>query len=131
MIAVILAGIAMMDDGSGQAFNYVLAAIVVSGALQVVMGMLKLGRFADLFHSSVIHGLLAAIGIIIVAKQIHVAMGTYSKSPSIVQNLIDAVLFLPQVNPFVVMISLAGFALKMLHSRISYKFFHFLSLIHI
>jgi MFS superfamily sulfate permease-like transporter len=126
VIAVILAGIAMMDDGSGQAFNYVLAAIVVSGALQVVMGMLKLGRFADLFHSSVIHGLLAAIGIIIFAKQIHVAMGTYSKSPSIVQNLIDAVLMLPQANPFVVIISLAGFVLIMFHSKISYKFFQFL-----
>ena len=126
VIAVILAGIAMMEDGSGQAFNYVLAAIVVSGALQVVMGMLKLGRFADLFHSSVIHGLLAAIGIIIVAKQIHVAMGTYSKSPSIVQNLIDAVLMIPQANPFVVIISVAGFALMLFHSKISYKFFHFL-----
>ena len=126
LIAVILAGIAMMTDGSGQAFNYVLAAIVVSGALQVLMGMLKLGRFADLFHSSVIHGLLAAIGIIIVAKQIHVAMGTYSKSPSIVQNLIDAVLMIPQANPFVVIISVAGFALMLFHSKISYKFFHFL-----
>ena len=126
VIAVILAGILMMDDGTGQAFNYVLAAIVVSGALQVLMGMLKLGRFADLFHSSVIHGLLAAIGIIIFAKQIHVAMGTYSKSPNIVQNLFDAVLFLPQANPFVVIISLAGFALMIFHSRISYKFFHFL-----
>ena len=31
VIAVILFGIAVMDDGSGQAFNYVLAAIVVSG----------------------------------------------------------------------------------------------------
>jgi len=126
VIAVILAGIAMMDDGSGQAFNYVLAAIVVSGALQVIMGMLKLGRFADLFHSSVIHGLLAAIGIIIFAKQIHVAMGTYSQSPNIVQNLFDAVLMLPQANPFVVIISLAGFVLMIFHSRISYKFFHFL-----
>lgn len=126
VIAVILAGISMMDDGSGQAFNYVLAAIVVSGALQVVMGMLKLGRFADLFHSSVIHGLLAAIGIIIFAKQIHVAMGTYSKSPNIVQNLIDAVLMFPQANPFVVIISLAGFALMIFHSKINYKFFHIL-----
>ena len=53
-------------------------------------------------------------------------MGTYSKSPNIVQNLFDAVLFLPQANPFVVIISLAGFALMIFHSRISYKFFHFL-----
>jgi len=121
VIAVILAGMAMMDDGSGQTFNYLLAAVVVSGALQVLLGLLKLGRFADLFHSSVIHGLLAAIGIIIFAKQIHVALGTHSDSYSIIQNLIDAVLMLPQANPFVVIISLAGLALLLLHSKISYK----------
>ena len=126
VIAVILLGIALMDDGSGQAFNYVLAAVVVSGAIQVVLGLLKLGRLADIFHSSVIHGLLAAIGIIIFAKQIHVAMGTHSDSPSIIQNLVDAVLYLPQANPFVVIIALAGLLLLLFHSKISYRFFHIL-----
>ncbi|EDP72834.1 possible sulfate transporter [Flavobacteriales bacterium ALC-1] len=126
VIAVILLGIALMDDGSGQAFNYVLAAVVVSGAIQVVLGLLKLGRLADIFHSSVIHGILAAIGIIIFAKQIHVALGTHSDSPSIIQNLVDAVLFLPQANPFVVIIALTGLLLLLFHSKISYKFFHIL-----
>ena len=126
VIAVILLGITLMDDGSGQAFNYVLAAVVVSGAIQVVLGLLKLGRLADIFHSSVIHGLLAAIGIIIFAKQIHVAMGTYSKSPNIIQNLVDAVKYLPQANPFVVIIALAGLLLLLFHSKISYRFFHVL-----
>ena len=126
VIAVILLGIALMDDGSGQAFNYVLAAVVVSGAIQVVLGLLKLGRLADIFHSSVIHGLLAAIGIIIFAKQIHVAIGTHSDSPSIIQNLVDAVLYLPQANPFVVIIALAGLLLLLFNSKISYRFFHIL-----
>jgi len=126
VIAVILLGIAVMDDGSGQAFNYVLAAVVVSGALQVLLGLLKLGRLADIFHSSVIHGILAAIGIIIFAKQIHVAIGTHSDSPSIIQNLVDAVLFLPHANPFVVIIALAGLLLLLFHSKISYRFFHIL-----
>ena len=126
VIGVILLGIALMDDGSGQAFNYVLAAVVVSGAIQMLLGILKLGRLAEVFHSSVIHGILAAIGIIIFAKQIHVAMGTHSDSPSIIQNLIDAVLYLPQANPFVILISLTGLFLLLLHSKISYRFFHFL-----
>ena len=126
VIAVILAGIAMMHDDSGQTFNYVLAAIVVSGAIQVLLGLLRLGRYADVFHSSVIHGLLAAIGLIIFAKQIHVALGTHSESPSIVENLIDAVIMLPKANPFVVVISLMGLLLLLFHSRISYKFFHLL-----
>ena len=126
VIGVILLGIVLMDDGSGQAFNYILAAVVVSGAIQTVLGLLKLGRLADIFHSSVIHGILAAIGIIIVAKQIHVAMGTESDSPSIIQNLIDAIVLLPKANPFVLIISLAGLLLLLFHSKISNRFFHFL-----
>ena len=125
VIAVILFGIAVMDDGNGQAFNYVLAAIVVSGGLQTILGLLKLGRLADVFHSSVIHGLLAAIGIIIFAKQIHVALGTHSDSPNIIQNLVDAVVLLPQANPFVVVISFVGLLLSLFHSKISFRLFNF------
>lgn len=126
VIGVILLGITIMDDGSGQAFNYVLAAVVVSGALQTVLGLLKLGRLADIFHSSVIQGILAAIGIIIFAKQIHVAMGTHSDSPSIIQNLIDAVLYLPKANPFVLIIAVAGLLLLLFQSKISNRIFHLL-----
>ncbi len=126
VIGVILLGIALMDDGSGQAFNYVLAAVVVSGALQILLGVLKLGRLAEIFHTSVIHGILAAIGIIIFAKQIHVAMGTHSDSPSIVQNLIDALVLLPQANPFVLVIAISGLLLLLFHSKTSSRFFHLL-----
>jgi len=115
----------LMDDGSGQAFNYVLGAIVVSGAIQTLLGLLKLGRLADIFHSSVILGILAAIGIIIFAKQIHVALGTHSESSNIVQNLIDAVLLIPEANPFVVLISLTGLIILLFHSKISFRLFQF------
>ena len=126
VIAVILAGIALLHDDTGQTFNYVLAAVVVSGAIQVILGLLRLGRFADIFHSSVIHGILAAIGIIIFAKQIHVALDTRSESYRIIDNLADAVRFLPEANPFVVVISVVGLMLLLFHSKISYKFFHLL-----
>ena len=126
VIGIILAGIITLDDGSGQAFNYVLAAFVVSGALQAILGILKLGRFADIFHSTVIHGILAAIGIIIFAKQIHVAIGTHTESHSIVETLIDAFKMLPQANPYVVIISLVGLLLLLFHSKISYRLFHIL-----
>lgn len=126
VIGVILLGIVLMDDGTGQAFNYVLAAVVVSGALQTLLGVFKLGQIADIFHASVIQGLLAAIGIIIFAKQIHVALGTHSESPSIIQNLVDAVLMLPQANPFVVIVSLVGLLMLLFNSKITNRFFHFL-----
>lgn len=126
LIAVILASIAALDDGSGKALNYVFAAIVVSGIIQVLFGLLKLGRFADIFHSSVIHGILAAIGVIIFAKQIHIAMGTKTEATTIIDTLIDAFYQIPNINPFVGIISLLGLLLLIFHSRISYKLFHFL-----
>ena len=121
LIAVILAAIAALGH-----INFVLAAIVVSGALQVVLGVLKLGRLADIFHSSVIHGILAAIGVIILAKQIHYALGTGIESDGVIQSLIDAFVHIGDSNPFVLTISLSGLIFLIWHSRISYKFFHFL-----
>jgi MFS superfamily sulfate permease-like transporter len=53
-------------------------------------------------------------------------MGTHSDDPSIVQNLIDAVVSIPQANPFVVIIALTGLLLLLFHSKISYRFFHLL-----
>ncbi len=123
LIAVILSSLALWH-GDPNALNYVLAAIVVSGGIQVLLGVLKLGKFAELFHSSVIHGILAAIGIIIFAKQIHVAMGITNHGVGTIGTLIDAVKQIPNINPFVATISFAGLILLVFQSKISYKLFH-------
>ena len=52
-----------------------LAAVMIAGVLQVLFGVLKSGRFAALVPSSVIKGMLAAIGITIIYKQLPVAFG--------------------------------------------------------
>jgi MFS superfamily sulfate permease-like transporter len=124
LIAVILSSIVVLDDGSGNVLNYLMAAIIFSGALQVALGLFKLGKFAHIFHSTVIHGILAAIGVIIIAKQIHIAMGTVSNSDEIVGTLIDAFKQIPNINPFVGIISLVGLLLLSFQSKISYKLFH-------
>ncbi len=126
LITVVLGSIMALDDGSGQALNYVLAAIMVSGGLQVIFGLLKLGRYADIFHPTVIKGILAAIGIIIIAKQIHLALGTGVKSTSVVSDLTGVFTHFKDINPFVAVISLMGLILLLFASRISYKIFHFL-----
>jgi MFS superfamily sulfate permease-like transporter len=126
LIAVVLGSIVALDDGSGQALNYALAVFVVSGALQVILGFLKLGRFADIFHPTVIRGILAGIGVIIIAKQIHLALGTEATSTKIIDDLIGVVTHFTDINPFVAVISLMGLILLVWHSRISYKLFHYL-----
>ncbi len=123
LIAVILSSLALWE-GEPNAFSYVAAAIVVSGGIQVMLGLLRLGKLGEIFHSTVIHGMLAAIGVIIFAKQIHVAMGTTTETSEIVPALVDAVWQIPNINPFVATISLAGLILLVYQSKISYKLFH-------
>ena len=51
-------------------FSAFLMAVILAGLLQIVLGAVKGGFIAAFFPSSVIKGLLAAIGVIIVLKQI-------------------------------------------------------------
>lgn len=52
-----------------------LVAIVIAGFLQMIAGGLRLGNIAHYFPSSVIRGLLAGIGVILIFKQIPHALG--------------------------------------------------------
>ncbi len=70
LAVVVLTAIA--DLGSYELF---LVAVVFAGLLQVVMGLLKAGVIGYYFPSSVIKGMLSAIGIIIFLKQIPLAFG--------------------------------------------------------
>jgi MFS superfamily sulfate permease-like transporter len=56
-------------------YKLFLLAVFIAGLFQVVLGVLKLGAIANYFPSSVIKGMLAAIGIILVSKQIPLALG--------------------------------------------------------
>ena len=56
-------------------YKLFLLAVMVAGLFQLVLGLLKLGAIANYFPSSVIKGMLAAIGIILISKQIPLALG--------------------------------------------------------
>ena len=76
-LIVILAG-AVSELGHGNSdlgWKLALGAVVVAGVFQVVFGLLKLGSLSDFFPLSAVHGMLAAIGIIIISKQLHILVG--------------------------------------------------------
>ena len=56
-------------------YRVFLLTVIIAGLFQLILGVLKLGVFASYFPSSVIKGMLAAIGIILISKQIPVALG--------------------------------------------------------
>ncbi len=57
------------------AFETFLAAVFIAGVIQLIVGLLKAGFIADYIPSNVIKGLLAAIGIILILKQVPHAVG--------------------------------------------------------
>lgn len=65
-----LTSIVLASLQSLQSFQAVLAAVVVAGVIQVVMGLLKAGIVGMYFPTSVIRGMLAAIGLTLILKQI-------------------------------------------------------------
>jgi MFS superfamily sulfate permease-like transporter len=120
---------ALSDPGSSDPFSgfpHVLGAIVVAGLLQVIIGLLKWGRIAEVFPSAVIHGVLASVGIIIFAKQLHVAMGTTSDGENTIETIIHLFELIPEIDPFIAFISGIGILLLIFHSRISYQAFRFI-----
>lgn len=70
LTAVVL--VAIQQLGS---FDVFLLALVIGGLIQLLLGMLKAGLIADYMPTSIIKGLLAAIGIILVISQIPYALG--------------------------------------------------------
>ena len=84
LIVIVLEAIQHLGDGSPMSgFRGMLAAGIVAGALQVVFGLLKFARKGLSFPASIIHGMMCAIGMIIVAKQVHLLFGysPTSKNP--------------------------------------------------
>jgi MFS superfamily sulfate permease-like transporter len=57
------------------AYETFLLALVLAGVFQIILGIVKAGTIANYFPSSVIEGMLAAIGIILIMKQFPHAVG--------------------------------------------------------
>jgi MFS superfamily sulfate permease-like transporter len=61
--------------GGPEGWHLALGVIVVASWLQIILGFLKAGSLSDFIPHSAVHGMLAAIGIIIFSKQIHILLG--------------------------------------------------------
>ncbi len=70
LTAIVL--VAIKDLG---AFETFLVAVSLAGLMQLALGFLKAGSISNYFPSNVIEGMLAAIGIIIILKQLPHAIG--------------------------------------------------------
>ena len=81
LIIVVETALADLDKITpGQAFGMFALAVFIAGLVQILLGILKLGSIADFIPVSVIKGMLAAIGIILILKEIPHLIG-YDRDP--------------------------------------------------
>ncbi len=70
-----LTAIILTEIASLRGFETFLFALVIAGVIQIAFGWFRLGELADFLPSSVVKGLIAAVGIILILKSIPHLLG--------------------------------------------------------
>lgn len=124
--------LSVMPDGNSDfmyGFKGLLLAIVMAGFIQIIAGFLKAGVLGNYFPSAVIKGMLAAIGITIILKEIPHALG-YDKDfmgdEAFIQadghNTFTEIYYAIQYNsPTAIIISIVSIALLLIAERPMFK----------
>lgn len=94
---------------------------MAAAVLQIVFGLVRAGILGEFFPVSAVHGMLAAIGVIIIAKQIPVALGVTAKGEPL-ELLREIPHFLVEANPAIATIGLTSIAIMFLWPLVGRQF---------
>ena len=99
----------------GDMLSMVMAAVVLGGLLQILMGVLRLGRYITLVPYSVVSGFMSGIGVIILCLQIGPLLGINSQGRVVTSLQMVITNFTP--NPAAVAVGIATLAIVFVTPR--------------
>jgi MFS superfamily sulfate permease-like transporter len=109
LIVIVLGAVTDLGgDDPVAGYHRMLAVGVVAGVIQIVLALARFGALAEAMPTSVVHGMLAAIGVIIMSKQAHVLLGVKpaGKEPlHLIQELPHS---FAHLNPYVTIVGVVA-----------------------
>jgi carbonic anhydrase len=128
LVIVLLAAITTLGNGDlYQGYLVTLAAIILSGVLLFLFGVFRLGAMSEFFPATALQGMLAAIGVGILAKQFHIMLGIRTVTGGTIDQLMaipDSLLLFFALHPFSGILGFLSLIFLFLYSRIRNPYFH-------
>lgn len=119
LIGVTAASVISLGNGDLMAgYKMFLMAVVLAGVVQLMLGLMRMGLIGELIPATVVKGIIASVGLIIIFKQFNVLLGVESDVSSTIDHAKHIGSYLLNTNPAIALVGIVSLVIMFIHPRI-------------